>query len=431
MEGEMTTEKEKGSEERQYPLGNSETPDVSAQEKEIKAKKPRKRSPSQVSPSRRHALRDCCTRLPDQLDIIRRIIISVLVIGLFIFFCVFFCREFNTKTVVIEPFEVPRELQERGYTGRALVNKLLDQIEIVKEAATAPREAWELVTVGGFLDVGELLDVVEFVTVDAVPSMEVQVAGVGISLNSVKEFFGHSPTRIVGEVTLQGDQGRLYLTTRVIGKPAKTISGTLANLEPALLEAAEHIYKCTYPFVLAHYLWYLGDRQEDSLEIIQYCLRNDPPEDDHFAYALWGIILYDREDYDGAIAKYKKVIKLDPKDAWAYYNRAFAYLYLGQLDRAIEDYDEVIKLDPKYALAYYNRGIAYSDLGQLERAIEDYDKAIELNPKYAAAYYNLGLAYRDSGQPDQAIEAFQQVVELNDPELIDKAKELLSIISEM
>ena len=409
MEGEMTTEKEKGSEERQYPLGNSETPDVSAQEKEIKAKKPRKRSPSQVSPSRRHALRDCCTRLPDQLDIIRRIIISVLVIGLFIFFCVFFCREFNTKTVVIEPFEVPRELQERGYTGRALVNKLLDQIEIVKEAATAPREAWELVTVGGFLDVGEfvtvgefldvveLVTVVEFVTVDAVPSMEVQVAGVGISLNSVKEFFGHSPTRIVGEVTLQGDQGRLYLTTRVIGKPAKTISGTLANLEPALLEAAEHIYKCTYPFVLAHYLWYLGDRQEDSLEIIQYCLRNDPPEDDHFAYALWGIILYDREDYDGAIAKYKKAIELDPK----------------------------------YALAYYNRGIAYSDLGQLERAIEDYDKAIELNPKYAAAYYNLGLAYRDSGQPDQAIEAFQQVVELNDPELIDKAKELLSIISEM
>ena len=46
----------------------------------------------------------------------------------------------------------------------------------------------------------------------------------------------------------------------------------------------------------------------------------------------------------------------------------------------IEDLDEAIRLDPKNATAYFIRGFAYKYLGQHERANQDYDEANRLNP---------------------------------------------------
>ena len=52
------------------------------------------------------------------------------------------------------------------------------------------------------------------------------------------------------------------------------------------------------------------------------------------------------------------VIKLDPKSAVAYANRAYAQQRYGKDDLALKDAEEAIKLDPKSALAYAARGFA-------------------------------------------------------------------------
>jgi tetratricopeptide (TPR) repeat protein len=69
----------------------------------------------------------------------------------------------------------------------------------------------------------------------------------------------------------------------------------------------------------------------------------------------------------------------------------------GDLDRAIADYDEAIRLDPKDAMAYYNRGLAFKAKSDLARAIANYTEAIRLDRNYAKAYYNRGLAKRANG----------------------------------
>jgi tetratricopeptide (TPR) repeat protein len=92
-----------------------------------------------------------------------------------------------------------------------------------------------------------------------------------------------------------------------------------------------------------------------------------------------------KHDPDRAIADLSQAIRLDPKHATYYNNRALAFQDKGDLDRAITDLDQAIRLDPKDATAYENRGVAYADKGDYERAAADLDEAVRLNPTYTAA----------------------------------------------
>src|SRR3990172_6235229 len=74
-------------------------------------------------------------RLNALLDIILKglaVFLTVVPLGIFIFFVIV---EFKRNTVIIDDFEVPKEIQEQGYTSRAFVNKLLDQINIIQKTA--------------------------------------------------------------------------------------------------------------------------------------------------------------------------------------------------------------------------------------------------------------------------------------------------------
>jgi tetratricopeptide (TPR) repeat protein len=63
-------------------------------------------------------------------------------------------------------------------------------------------------------------------------------------------------------------------------------------------------------------------------------------------------------DYDRAIATVSEAIRLDPKNALAFYYRGRAYVNKGDDDRAIADYSEAIRLDPKNARVLCYRGRA-------------------------------------------------------------------------
>jgi len=85
--------------------------------------------------------------------------------------------------------------------------------------------------------------------------------------------------------------------------------------------------------------------------------------------------------YEKAI--HEKATRPNLMDADAYNTRGNRYLELRQLRRAIEDFDEAVRLDPKYAVAYGNRAIAYKLQGNKAKAIADFEKFITLasNPR--------------------------------------------------
>lgn len=51
---------------------------------------------------------------------------------------------------------------------------------------------------------------------------------------------------------------------------------------------------------------------------------------------------------------------------------------MGEYRKAIEDFTMVLKIDPLNANAYFNRGSAYDSLGDFDKAIADYTKALSL-----------------------------------------------------
>jgi len=109
--------------------------------------------------------------------------------------------------------------------------------------------------------------------------------------------------------------------------------------------------------------------------------------------------------FELAIADYDEVIRLFPRNQYAYYCRAYSYYQLGKLDRAIADYGVVIGLNPKDLRAYYSRGVTYAKKGDLDLAIADYTKAIESKPDSspvpAATYYRGGDLAPDPGPSGQ------------------------------
>jgi lipoprotein NlpI len=118
--------------------------------------------------------------------------------------------------------------------------------------------------------------------------------------------------------------------------------------------------------------------------------------------------LSSKGDFERAIADYNEAIRLDPKNAVAFDNRAVAYRENGDPDRAIADCNEAIRLDPKSAGSFYSRGLAYRDKGDPERAIADFSEAIRINPKATLAYFARGRSYLFAGSAEKAQADFDQ-----------------------
>ena len=60
-------------------------------------------------------------------------------------------------------------------------------------------------------------------------------------------------------------------------------------------------------------------------------------------------------------------------------------------DQVLADYNRVIDLDPKFQFVWFNRANVKCLMGDYWGAVSDYTKAIELDPEFSEAYFNKGL----------------------------------------
>lgn len=129
-----------------------------------------------------------------------------------------------------------------------------------------------------------------------------------------------------------------------------------------------------------------------------------------------GISLASFNRIDDAIAVFTKLIKIDPTNFYAFYNRGTLYSKKGNFDQSILDYNKAIEINPRDVNPWFNRGLDYLEKANLVQAISDFNKVIEINPNYDRAYLNRGVAYDRQGNPDKAVLDYNKAIEIKPTE---------------
>ena len=95
---------------------------------------------------------------------------------------------------------------------------------------------------------------------------------------------------------------------------------------------------------------------------------------------------------ESAIRHADQAIRANPKNSYAYAERAGAFEALGDYDKAIRDFTTAIKIDGKIASHYIGRAYIFEHKRDYTSAINDFSEAIRLQPKQTGGYLGRGLA---------------------------------------
>lgn len=131
------------------------------------------------------------------------------------------------------------------------------------------------------------------------------------------------------------------------------------------------------------------------------------------AYIRLGI-LYAASNSMMALEYYGTAIRLQPNNIEPKYNKAVFCQDHGMVDEALFQYDAILKLDPNNEVAFYNKGYCYLvHKGDYSSAEEMFTRSINLNPAFRDAYYNRGLAFEALKNYKKAREDYNKVLELD------------------
>lgn len=114
-----------------------------------------------------------------------------------------------------------------------------------------------------------------------------------------------------------------------------------------------------------------------------------------------GIELSNARNYTGAIEKYKAALTLEPDNASAAYQLAFALQASGKSQEALPYLQKVVQSNASAAVissAYGLMGGIYDQLGQVKKGIESYRLGLQKDSANYYLRYGLGLAYFRSHQ---------------------------------
>lgn len=104
-------------------------------------------------------------------------------------------------------------------------------------------------------------------------------------------------------------------------------------------------------------------------------IKLEPKKADYFVNRAF--LKYNLDDYFGAMADFDYAIELDPSNVPARFNRGLLRMEVQDDNKAIEDFSYVLEREPDNFMALYNRATLYQQTRQYKLAIADYDKVIE------------------------------------------------------
>jgi tetratricopeptide (TPR) repeat protein len=102
------------------------------------------------------------------------------------------------------------------------------------------------------------------------------------------------------------------------------------------------------------------------------------------------------------IARFKRILQINPRNAFAWDTLGGLYKSLGRFKDAITSYQQAIALDSGKPSYYYQLGLMFSAERREGEAMEAFQKVLSMDPHHSLAHASLGRLYRRMGLNDLA-----------------------------
>jgi tetratricopeptide (TPR) repeat protein len=225
----------------------------------------------------------------------------------------------EARGLVIESFEVPPSLAERGLTGQVVASRLLDKLSGLQDKTDSLRAPNSYANNWG-------------------DDIKVQIPDTGVSVGEfnryLRQWLGHE-THITGEIWREGDG--IAVVARAGADQGTVFTGKDGELDALLQKAAESVYEKTQPYRYAAYLVENGNKAKAE-QVLQTIIATAPPSEQAWALSLLSNKSYVNGDFAGSVALNARAIALDPDNALAFENRAEAERELSWDEDALRDF---------------------------------------------------------------------------------------------
>lgn len=100
----------------------------------------------------------------------------------------------------------------------------------------------------------------------------------------------------------------------------------------------------------------------------------------------------EKKDWNEAVARFRKAVAKEPKNADAYTMLGYSLRWAGRMDEAFAAYGEALRIDPNHRGANQYLGIAYLKAGQPDKAEQQLIKLELIGGKNTDEYKTLAKA---------------------------------------
>lgn len=349
-------------------------------------------------------------KLISYLNIILRIVVLVLIIILL--HATY--KGLKQEGYIVETIQVPKHFSDSGLNGVVVAKQIQDRIKIIKEEVGKSREDQTLILATN------------------TNNLDIDVMGIGVSSRSLiyhlRDFLGIKTRSIGGDLVAL--ENKLTFSLRVTDFPVKKISingDSLSTEEEAHEELIDQIAESVLFKLDPYYLAFKLIREKNVTKakaVMREMIANRPGEA-KWAYAAWGNLKYEQNEFEGAKEYLNKALEIDPAFEMPKSLLAWIHSLSGENEVAIGLFEELLANNHKGFGVINGLAISHREMGNWDKAEEYYKMQIEEHPGNIFSYgnYNSFLINlkKDTAAAIQVFKDAGEKIPINDDYYVTRA----------
>lgn len=154
-----------------------------------------------------------------------------------------------------------------------------------------------------------------------------------------------------------------------------------------------------------------GDHLDSAIMHLDRAIRLEPKMAG--LYVNRAYVKYCRNDWYGAMADFDNALDMEPDNKQARFNRGILEMEVSDYDHALRDFTSLLEADPTDVRSRYNRAVIYINQKAYKKALEDVNYVVEAFPTFPTGYSMRSQIYRAMGNTAMAASNYDRAMALS------------------